>query len=336
MAISAYPSVGTTEWNDLASAYFRKSIFNTPRDNFYKKHPALVWFRKNQATQDTAAKWTWPVFNGNVSQGRSYIGAQGHTPVRVNVATTAEQDCAFFAEPIFITHTDQERAKGNGKTFDLLEAHKKDAMLRLTAKHSSYMFAATQVTATDPLSVRLAIPIDPTADVAFNLLNGAAAKQPFWRNQTQTCTGSWATSGINKLDAGLNDMAEEAGDPDILVTTKAVFQFIQQQQRGHLSIQRSTTETAKTMGDLGIPMLYHAGIPIVHDSDCTAGVIYGLKADAIKWNANSGGDYVLYGDGFESTMINGVLGSLAYIRLEGNLCVYERRALLQVDAISAA
>jgi len=335
MAIVAFPSVGTTEWNDLASAYFRKSVNNTPRDNFYKKYPALTWFRKNQKTEDTAAKWTWPVMTGNTAQGRSYIGVQGHTPVRVQVATTAEQDCAFFAEPIFISHTDQERAKGQGKTFDLLEWHKKDAMLRLTAKHSSYLWASSQAETTDPLSVRLAIPIDPTADVAFNGLNGASTKQPFWRNKTQTSSGSFSTSGVLKLDALLNDMAEEEGDPDLLVTTKAVYGFIQQYQRGHLNIQRSSTDTSKTLGDVGIPMLYHNGIPIVHDPDCTSGVIYALKADAIHWKANSGGDYVLYGDGFESTMVNGVLGSLAYLRLEGNLCVESRRALGQVDGNTA-
>jgi hypothetical protein len=90
------------------------------------------------------------------------------------------------------------------------------------------------------------------------------------------------------------------------------------------------------MGDLGIPMLFHNGIPIVHDTDATTGCIYALNKDAIKWVANSEGDYKMYGDGFESTIINGVAGSLGYIRLEGNLCVYERRALGQVDGITSA
>lgn len=332
----AYPTFGTTEWNELSSAYFRKSLFNTPRDQYFKKHPALAWFRANQRTEDTAAKWTWPVVDGSAAVGRSYTGVQGHTPVDVKVATTAEQDCAFYLEPVFISHTDAERTKGSGKTFDLLEQKKKHAMKRVADKHSSYLFSATQVNATDPLSVRLAIPVDPTANVAFNNLNGSSGNQTWWRNKTQTSSGSWSTDGIKKLDALLNDIAEESGDPDILVTTKTVFAFIQQQQRGHMAINRSSTETAKNMGDLGIPMLFHNGIPIVHDSDCTSGVIYALNKEAIKWVSNKEGDYTLYGDGFESTIVNGVAGSIAYIRLEGNLCVEERRALGQVDSITSA
>jgi hypothetical protein len=332
----AYPTFGTTEWNELSSAYFRKSLSNTPRDQYFKKHPALAWFRANQREEDTAAKWTWPVMDGSAPVGRTYTGTQGHTPQDVKVATTAEQDCAFYLEPVFISHTDAERTKGSGKTFDLLDQKKSHAMKRVTQKHASLLWSSTQVNATDPMTIRLAIPIDPTANVAFNNLNGSSGNQTWWRNQTDTCTGSWSTDGIKRLDNILNSIADEAGDPDILVTTKAVFAFIQQQQRGHMALQRSTTETAKNMGDLGIPMLFHNGIPIVHDTDATTGCIYALNKDAIKWVANSEGDYKMYGDGFESTIINGVAGSLGYIRLEGNLCVYERRALGQVDGITSA
>lgn len=333
----AYPALGTTEWNELSSAYLRKSIAREPRDQYTKKHPMLVWLRSRQKTEDTAAKWTWPIEDGSAAVGRSYIGTQGHTLTDVKVATTAEQDCAFFAEPIFIAHTDGERTKGTGKVFDLLEAKKKHAFKRVTEKHSAYVWATSRGSSTDPMSIPLAIPIDPTADVTFNNISGAAGKLTTWRNKTQTSTGSWSTNGIDKLDALLNDIAEEAGDPDILVTTKAIFGFMQKAGRGYLANNASvSTKAGRQMADLGIPVLYHNGIPIVHDSDAVSGRIYAINADAIQWVANKEGDYTLMGDGFENTMITGVMGSLAMIRLEGNLCCYERRALGQVDGITAA
>ena len=334
----AYPALGTTEWNELSSAYLRKSLTGGI-DQFTKKHPALVWLRSKQLTEDTAAKWTWWVPDGSAAIGRSYTGVQGHTPQDVKVATTAEQDCSFFAEPIVFTHTDEQRTKGSGKTFDLLDQKRVHATRRLTDKHSALIWSSTQVSATDPTTIRLAIPIDPTASVAFNGLNGSSGNQTWWRNKTQTCTGSYATDGINKLDTMLNDMAEDSttGEPELLVTTKAIFGFMQRASRGYMNLTSAlNTKAGKQMADLGIPILSHNGIPVVHDSDCTSGCIYALHSDAIQWVSNAGGDYTLMGDGFESMRSTGVMAVVAYERLEGNIRVMERRALGQVDAITAA
>jgi hypothetical protein len=112
---------------------------------------------------------------------------------------------------------------------------------------------------------------------------------------------------------------------------------MQQQMRGHINLNAAlNTKAGKFFGDLGVPMISHNGIPVIHDADCTTGVVYALSAEAIKWIPVTGGDHTMMGDGFEQTMITGVMGSLAYLRVEGQLCVFERRALGQVDAITAA
>lgn len=206
----------------------------------------------------------------------------------------------------------------------------------LTRKHSSLLWTTSKAASTDPDSIPLAIPIDPTASVAFNNLNGAAGVQPFWRNQTETCTGSWSSDGVNKLDALCNKIAQEGGEPELLVTTRTVFQFVQQQSRGHLAINASATKAGKQLADMGIPHLSFNGIPLIHDVDAVSGRIYALHSDAIEWVPVSGGDYSMMGDGFESTQMNGVMASVAHMRLEGFLRVRNRRLLGQVDAITAA
>lgn len=332
----ALPALGTTEWNEIASAYLYNYLARDPRDQYYKKHPTLVHLRARQKTKHGGLKWAWPILDGSDAVGRSYTGTQGHTMQDVKVATMAEESCFFWAEPIFIAHTDAEQATGPDQLFSLLDTKVRHAKLRLAKKHSSLIFASTKAATTDPTTLRLAIPIDPTASVAFHNLNGSAGNQTYWRNKTQTCTGSWSGDGINKLDDLLNDIAEEAGDPSLLVTTKAVFRYMQTNARGYFSAKADVyTSAAKQMIDLGIPVMYHNNIPIIHDPDCTSGVVYALNDDAICWTSNEGGDYTMMQPGFVPAFIGGVMGQAAYMRLEGQLIVEERRALGQVDTITS-
>lgn len=333
----AFPAVGTTEWNEVATAHFQSLLKSEPRDQYFKKHPLLLWMKANQISKDGGNQWTWTVFENGDALGRSYSGTEKHTMQDINVAVMASVTPTFRTEPVFIAHVDQVKAGGTGAAFDLMEQKMRHARKRLEEKHARMLLASAKAVSTDPDSLYEAIPVDPTTSGAFNGLNGAAGSQTYWRNQTQTSSGSWASDGINKLDALLNSIAEEASDPDILVTTKAVFQFIQQYARGKFSLNAQvTTKAGKQMADAGIPVLNFNGIPIIHDSFAQSGKILALSADAIKWCAVEGGDGTLMGDGFEKATVNGVMGAQAWLRLEGALCCFERRALGQVDTISDA
>lgn len=331
----ANPAVGTTEWNEIASAHLYKWLERDPVDNYTKKRPTLAWLRSNQAKHD-GGKPAWPIFYGRTATGRSYTQGQATTPVKVEAVTMAETDIAFWAEPIVVYHTDQVNAGGSGKLFDLMEQQYRAAKAGLTTKHSELLWAASRSSSTDPFSIPLAVPVDPTASVAFCNLNGAAGLQTYWRNQTETCTGSFSADGINKLDAVCNKIAQEGGEPELLVTTRTVFQFVQQESRARLSINATTTKAGKQLADLGIPHLSFNGIPLIHDVNAVSGKIFALHSDAIEWVAVNGGDYSVMGDGFESTQMNGVMASVAHLRLEGFLRVRNRRMLGQVDAITAA
>lgn len=333
----ALPALGTTEWSEIASAYLYGYLAKDPRDQYYKKHPTLVHLRARQRTRHGGLKWAWPILDGSDAVGRSYIGVQGHTMTDVKVATMAEESCFFFAEPVFIAHTDMEQATGEQQLFSLMDQKIRHAKLRLAKKHSELIWATSQAVATDPQSIPLAIPVDPTLSVAFHNLNGSAGNQTYWRNKTQTSTGSWSGNGIDKLDALLNDIADEAGNPSLLVTTKTVFGFMQTNARSYFSVKADVkSAAAQQMADLGIPVIYHNGIPVVHDPDCPTGKIYALNDDAIGWVANEGGDYTMMEPGFLPAWPGGVMGQMAYIRLEGQLCVEERRALGQVDTVTSA
>lgn len=331
----ALPSVGTTEWNEIASAHLYKFLERDPIDNYSKAHPLLAFLRKNQSTHD-GGKPAWPVFYGRTAIGRSYTGGQATSPVGTQATTMAETDVAFWAEPIVVYHTDQVKAGGADKLFDYMKVQYKAAKAGLTRQHATLLWAASKSSTTDPDSIPLAVPVDPTASVAFNGLNGAAGQQTFWRNQTQTCTGSWSSDGINKLDALCNLLAEEGFEPEILVTTRAVFQFMQQEMRGRVAFNRGSTATGKMLNDLGVPYIEHNGIPVIHDFLAPSGKIFALNSQCIEWVVQSGGDYTYMGDGFESLQTTGVMGSVAHLRLEGFLRVRNRRGLGQVDTITSA
>lgn len=83
------PAVGTTEWNEIASAHLYKWLEREPTDNFTKKHPTLAWLRKNQGTPHDGGKPAWPVFYGRTAIGRSYTKGQATTPAAVEAVTMA-------------------------------------------------------------------------------------------------------------------------------------------------------------------------------------------------------------------------------------------------------
>ncbi len=330
------PSVGTTEWNERASAHMYKFLERDPIDNYTTKHPALAWLRARQSTFD-GGKPAWPIFYGRTAIGRSYTRGQAFTPSSTEAVTTAETDLMHFVEPITVYRTDQIRAGGQGKLFDYMEQQTRAARGGMTVKHSALLWAASKASSTDCDSIPLAIPVDPTASVAFNNINGATTGQTFWRNKTATCTGSWSTDGINKLDSVCDQLADEGAQPELLVTTRAVFGFMRQNARGYMQLCKdASTKTGKMLADLGIPFIEHNGIPVVHDQDCTSGNVFALHSEAIEWVAHPEGDYKMVGDGFESLQITQVMGSQAVMALEGFLRVRNRRWLGRVDSITAA
>lgn len=329
-----FPSVGSTEWNEVATTHLYNFLQRDPADNYTKPHPTLAWLRRGQSTTG-GGKPAWPVFFGTDATGRSYLKGQVINIADAESHTMAETEMSFRAEAIAVYHTDQQRAKGPDALFDLLEAKTKTKKAALMRQQNTVLWAASKSATTDPDSIPLAIPVDPTSSGAFCGLNGAAGQQTFWRNQTATSTGSLSSDGIIKIDAMLNSLAEEGGDADILVTTKAIYQWWQQLIRGKHQVNLAPGSSVKKLQDLGVPMISHNGIPVIHDSGCPTGKVFALKEGAIEWVANEGGDFTMADGGFESTKSTGVMGSVAMLRLEGFLKVTNRRLLGQVDSITA-
>ena len=58
-------------------------------------------------------------------------------------------------------------------------------------------------------------------------------------------------------------------------------------------------------------------------------------AAALQLELLEGSEFTMLGDGFERTDITGVIGMQAYVKFEGNLCCYRRRALGQLSGLTA-
>lgn len=328
-----FPSVGSTEWNEVATAHLYNFLQRDPADNYTRPHPTQAWLRSGQK-HTGGGKPAWPTFFGTESIGRSYLKGQAINIADAESNTMAETDVMFFAEPIVVYHTDEQKAKGPDALFDLMEAKVKAKKAALLRKANDLIWATSKGATTDCDSLPLAIPVDPTASVAFCGLNGA--NQTWWRNKTATSTGSWSSDACNKLDDLLNQIADEGGAPDLIVTTRTVFGYIQQQLRGYAQVNLTPGASVKKMQDLGVPMLSWNGIPIIHDQGCPSGKLFVLSRAGIEWVANDGGDFTLASGGFESMKGTGVMGSIAMLRLEGFLKVHNRRFLGQIDTINAA
>lgn len=334
MGITTYPDIGTDEWNELASTHLYNFSSGMPIDQWSKQYPTLNWLLSDKMSLDSSATMAWNIADTATSVGATYTGWQGISLTDEHTNTKATQAIGRYAEPIMIAKSDADETGGGGALFDLLEFKTSQRKKALVKKHSSILWGAAATGAFT--TIPLAIPVDPTASVVFNGVNGASGQITSWRNKTQTATGSWSSSGIDKLDALLNEMAEET-TPDLLVTTKTVFGFMQKNGRGYIQAGTSlTSKSGKQMLDLGIPVMSFNGIPVVHDPDCTTGCIYALTRGAIKWCSTPDGNYDILKPGFQTTHITGSIGSVALMHLAGNLRVNERRALGRVDTITSA
>ena len=70
MGLSAYPDLGTDEWNELASTYLYTFVGDgMPTDQWSKQYPTLNWLLSGQKKLDTAAKMAWPIADTATSVG---------------------------------------------------------------------------------------------------------------------------------------------------------------------------------------------------------------------------------------------------------------------------
>lgn len=331
----ANPPTLSQSLDTVWTAHARKVIQAKPRDQFYVITPTLDHFRAKGQPYSGGTRIVVNVKQAIEPVGGSYYKAQAVSLTAVDPVTEAGYDVCFYEEPIVLYHQDMVRAGGPEATFDYVAEQTEDAKLRLERKMATAIFAASPTAGKDLIGLPKAIEDTPASSGVYGGLDGAASSQPGWRNKATTSLGSFASGGLDAMDSMITSLMEsETGKPSLIVTTATVFNYYKKAVRGHYSYVTPSPGAGQN-GDLGFERLSHNGIPITWDPYCTSGAMYFLNNDAAHLREVAGGAFTLYGDGFASAHVNGVMAKVAIMRWEGQFVTLERRALGKITGITA-
>lgn len=111
----------------------------------------------------------------------------------------------------------------------------------------------------------------------------------WWRNQWTGTVGSFAANGVDSMLTMYNNCMRGQLKPTLIVTDQSTYESY---EKSLLKIERiQVTPDNKTNSDIGFDALLYKNTPIVFDTNCTAGYMYFLNADTLRWNVASGNEF---------------------------------------------
>jgi hypothetical protein len=147
-----------------------------------------------------------------------------------------------------------------------------------------------------------------------------------WWQSTVTTGGSFAGQGLSDMRTTWNTLSQKnpAGGPDLLVTTASVFGSYE----GSLQPQQ---RFSGKVGNGAFENLLFKSAPVVHDADCTSGVMYFLDSRALEYIVKSGRDFVMT----EFVKPANQDAKVAQLLVAGELVTNNRRKLGKITGITA-
>jgi hypothetical protein len=130
---------------------------------------------------------------------------------------------------------------------------------------------------------------DPTSQTDVGGIDPSASDNGYWRNysyDTAVTAFNANQAGLDAIDTSLNNSTFGRQGPKLIVTTAAVFTLF---QLGLTALMRYKT-TDENSGAIGFKALEYAGMPVVFDSNCPAGNLYGIDTTAIRLQVLAQGD----------------------------------------------
>lgn len=110
----------------------------------------------------------------------------------------------------------------------------------------------------------------------------------WWRNQFTGTVGSFAANGVDSMLTIYNNCMRGKLKPTIIVTDQNGYEAY---EKSLYKLERITVGPDKSLSDLGFDSLLYKQTPIVFDTNCTAGYMYFLNADTLRWNVASGNEF---------------------------------------------
>ena len=324
----------------MVTDHLREMNKREPTEQTFVKSALWQKYYDSAPRVPAAFRWQWPVKAINTSRAQTYTGAQVTPVTGSDDITMASEAVAHYRCPIQLLRTEIITCKGGTALFDFAAAKMTSAREELATTLGTDTWASTSVTtpAYGLQGVRLYLPTDPTASVAYNSVNGAAGVQPYWRNQTITGVGSFATNGVDKMDRLSALVHSAGGEWETGYTDITTHNYIKKAARTHQTVNSNVSESTRQIAKFGYSAVEFEQKGIFAESttylaDAT-GIIYFLPSKE-KFNLR-----VVEGVDFNVTEMcpltpGGQSGMAAWIEFSGQFCALARRDGAQMSGITA-
>jgi len=214
--------------------------------------------------------------NGTIS----WIGPGGTVSIAdVDPITIAIYNWYNVAGSVVRIWTDEMANSGANKKIDMVAAKIENLRLSLIDELESKLFTAQSGMA--PLG--LPDIVEDTAEASQTKSPGSLSKAtyPWWRNQRNASSGSFATYGQSDMRQMYNDVSIGNDHPDLILTTQTVFQFYEAEATDLLSLNDTTAV------NLGFQTFRYKGANLYYAPSCPSGLMYFLNMRYLKFKRDS-------------------------------------------------
>jgi hypothetical protein len=328
----------TWTWDTVLTSYARKVLKSQPVEQSYQHNATLAMMERSENIKVRGGGYfQCPVTSVTSALGGVVEKGTALSTADVDDTTMAEYRRVKYGEPVVLFESDEDDTRTPEALFDLLGHKVMQAKRRLENKIASDLWATTQQTSNGNnclTGIPLHIEEAPISSGALGGLDGAAASQSFWRNQTTTTGGVASSVLMNQIDAIDYDLSAGGNRSwDFAITTKGLHKILKQVARTYGTVNLNPMSSAgRRIADLGFPVVEYDSKPIIWDRNCPSGYMYFVNKEAMKLAIMPGREFTL--GPWARLEGNGQLGRIAYVRWTGQLVTFERRMLGQISGLT--
>ncbi len=187
-----------------------------------------------------------------------------------------------------LSWTDELETSGEGAMLDLWQTNFDRALATMSESMEGDIWSTNtdtnETTQKEVIGLQHLIADDPTTGTVWGIDRSTYTWQ---RNQATTSAGSFASGGLDKMDALWVDLASTNGidPPSVILTTPDIYTYYEKAARAKQQINDNNT------GDLGIEAIRYKGRPLTHSSSCPSGKMYFLNLNYFYLINEKGNDF---------------------------------------------
>lgn len=271
-------SVANSDFDRVASTTI-KNYRRQLSDNISDHIPFLGIMRKKGAVVVSGGDTiVLPVLH-EFANAQSYSGSDVIDITKQDGISAAEYNWKQVVCPVIIEGIEKARNMGRERQINLLESLMMQAELSLEDKISEMFFGdGTGNGGKDMLGTEAIIAQDPTTGVLGGI---NAANESFWRNNTNTSVGSFASNGLREMSTSIRATQRGTDRTDLIIMDSTNFGRLESVANGRAEFQNPR------LADLGFQALKFEGIDVIFDQNCPSDRIYGVNTRWTKFYIHS-------------------------------------------------